>query len=360
MALVLRRFPIRFLVAFPLSLVLTVGVVAQTKMLHVDKPVKLDFHLRSDDEGPSNDSMCDKSGKIFVTISDGISDDRFDRPLLKFDKSGAFKAEFPTSRKSLGLSDYEDHHEPSALLPDGGIARLVWSRDGMSLARFTAEGKLESRTKLDGPAHPMTLPYQMAVFPSGEILVSGLENCRSVRCYGPFKSFTAIYDQAGHLLKRLAIREDDEIDAAAEIGDSRYASGPMYGNRAVAGGKIRLGDDGNAYLMRRTSPATVYVISSSGDLIRTVKIRPARDGWASVDMQVSGERIAVEFSDCSAARCDGSVFAVANAVSGERLTDYADEPRLGTLTCYSSAPERFTFLTVSKDNVLQVINAETK
>ena len=134
----------------------------------------------------------------------------------------------------------------------------------------------------------------------------------------------------------------------------------MYGNRAVSGGKIRLGDDGNVYLMRRTSPATIYVISPSGELVRTVKIEPARHGWASVDMQVSNERIAVEFSDCSAARCDGSVFAVANAVSGERLTDYTDEPRFGTLVCFAAAPERFTFLTVSKDNVLQVINAETK
>jgi len=350
----------RFLVAFPLSLVLTVGVVAQTKTLHVDKPVKLDFHLRSDYEGPSDDSMCDKSGNIFVTISDGISDDRFDRPLLKFDKSGALKAEFPTSRKSLGLSDYEDPHEPSALLFDGGIARLVWSRDGMSLARFTAEGKLESRTQLDGPAHPIILPHQLAAFPSGEILVSGLENCRSRRCIGPFKSFTAIYDQGGHLLKRLAIPEDDEIDAAAEIGDSRYASGPMFGNRAVSGGKIRLGDDGNVYLMRRTSPATVYVISSSGDLVRTVKIQPPRDGWSSVDMQVSGERIALEFSDCSAARCEGSIFSVANAVSGEKLAAYADDAGFGAFACFASAPERFTFLTVSKDNVLQVISAEAK
>jgi hypothetical protein len=205
----------------------------------------------------------------------------------------------------------------------------------------------------------MILPYQLAAFPSGQMLVSGLENCRSRRCFSPFKSFTAIYDQSGHLLKRLSISEDDVIDAAAEIGDSRYARGPMFGNQAVSGGKIRLGDDGNAYLMRRTSPATVYVISSSGDLVRTLKIEPARHGWASVDMQVSKEGIAVEFSDCSAARCDGSVFAVANAVSGERLTDYPDDLHLGTLACFV-APERFTFLTISEENVLQVIDAETR
>jgi hypothetical protein len=263
-----------------LCIALSTGAIAQTKTFHPTKPVMLDFKLGSNDV-PANDIMCDKSGNTFVTIYDPATDDKSDRPMLKFNKSGSLKAEFPTGRKTLGLSD-AGPFEPSALLPNGGIARLVWSRDGMSLERFTAEGKLESGTKLDGLADLSIVPYQVAGFSSGEILVSGLERCRSRRCFAAFKSFTAIYDQAGHLLKRLSISGDDEIDAAAEIGDSRYASGPMFGNRAVSGGKIRLGDDGNAYLMRRTSPAMVYVISSSGEMVRTVKIEPAQQGWASI------------------------------------------------------------------------------
>ena len=313
----------RLLKVLSFCIALSTGAIAQTKTFHPSKPVTLDFKLGSND-APANDVMCDKSGNTFVTIYDPATNDRSDRPMLKFDKSGSLKAEFPTGRKILGLSEYEDPFEPSALLPGGGVARLVWSRDGMSLARFTAEGKLESRTKLEGVDRTRVVPYQLAAFPSGEVLVSGLEGCRSSRCIGGFKSFTAIYDQGGHLLKRLSIPEDDEIDAAAEIGDSRYASGPMFGNRAVSGGKIQLGDDGNVYLMRRTSPATVYVISSSGDVVRTVKIEPAQHGWASIDMQISGERMAIEFSDCSPSRCEGFSFSVANALSGDRLADYAD------------------------------------
>jgi hypothetical protein len=344
--------------ALILYIVLPLTSVAQTKTFHPDRPVRLDFKLGSNDLF-SSDSMCDKSGDIFVTVFDPATDDRGDRPLLKFDNSGSLKAEFPSSRKSLGLSDYEDHFEPSALLPGGGIARLAWAQAGMSLIRFAADGTFASRTKLDGPAGPMILPYQLVAFPSGEILVSGLENCRSRRCFSAFKSFTAIYDKGGHLLKRLSIPEDDEIDAAAEIGDSRYARAPMFGNRAVSGSKARLGDDGNAYLMRSTSPATVYVISSSGDLVRTVKVQPAQNGWASLGMQVSNDRLAIEFSDCSPNRCEGFTFAVADAVTGERLTDFADDSKFGELACFV-APERFTFLTISEKNVLQLINAEPK
>jgi hypothetical protein len=39
--------------------------------------------------------------------------------------------------------------------------------------------------------------------------------------------------------------------------------------------------------MRRTSPATVYVISSSGELLRTLKIEPADTGQMPIDMQVA-------------------------------------------------------------------------
>jgi dipeptidyl aminopeptidase/acylaminoacyl peptidase len=348
----------RFLIAIQLSIFLSLPVLSQTKALHPNDPVKLDFKLGSNDF-PSNDIMCDRSGNTYVTVSDPTSDDRSDRPLLKFDKSGVLKAEFPTSRKSLGLSEYEDHFEPSTPLPNGGIARIAWGQSGMHLVRFAADGKLESRVKLEGPLLPTILPYQAAAFPSGEILVSGLENCRSRRCLGAFKSFTAIYGPIGNLLKHLSIPQDDEIDAAAEIGDSRYARAPMFGNWAVVGGKARLGDDGNVYLMRRTSPATVYVISSSGDLARTLQIQPPRDGWASVDMQVSGEKIAIEFSDCSPSRCEGSIFSIADAKSGRRLSDHADAS-LGTLACFAAAPEQFTFLTVPEKNALRLVAADTK
>ena len=348
----------RFLIAIQLSMVLSLPLLAQTKTLRPNDPVKLDFRLGSNDF-PSNDIMCDRSGNTYVTVSDPTSDDRSDRPLLKFDKSGALQAEFSTSRKSLGFSEYEDHFEPSTPLPNGGIARIAWGRPGMYLVRFAEDGKLESRVKLEGPPVPTILPYQVAAFASGEILLSGLENCRSVRCLGAFKSFTALYSPSGDLIKRLSIPRDDEIDAAAEIGDSRYAAGPMFGNRAVSGGRMRLGDDGNVYLMRHTSPAAVYVISSSGDLARTLQIQPPRDGWASVDMQVSGEKIAIEFSDCSSRRCEGSTLTVADAKSGKRLTDYSDD-NLGTLACFAAESERLTFLTVSEKNALQLVVARAK
>jgi len=136
----------------------------------------------------------------------------------------------------------------------------------------------------------------------------------------------------------------------------------MFGNRAVSSGRARLGDDGNVYLMRRTSPATIYVIASSGDLLRTVSIEPANNGQMPFDMQVAGGRIAVEFSlSCSADHCEGANLTVADATTGQKLSDYSEDKGIGgVFACYSAKPERFTFLRVGDDNRLQMIQASAR
>jgi hypothetical protein len=248
--------------------------------------------------------------------------------------------------------------EPSALLPDGGVARLIWSKDALSVARFSADGILQSRTTLDPPA---ILPYQFIAFPSGEFLVSGLERVHSSKFLGATRSFTAIYDAHGHLIKRLLFPEDEEIDAAAEAGDARYNFIAIGGNRGVSSGKAALGSDGNTYLMRRTSPATVFVISADGELLRTLKIEPENFGQMPRSMQVSDGKIAVEFSlHCAGNICDGSSFSVADATTGQKLADYADTSVYGDFACYSAKPERFTFLTADENGQLQVVQAAAK
>jgi hypothetical protein len=349
----------RVLLALPLLALslfdLTTTCFSQTKTLRREQSQVLPVKLGSNDQPTGG--QCDTKRNLFLTIWNPAGEDPADRPLLMFDSAGLLKARFRSSREDLGLSRYEDHFEPTALLPDGGVARLVWSKNALSVARFTADGKLESRTTLDPPA---ILPYQFVVFPSGELLVSGLEHNHSRRLLSAHTSFTAIYDARGHLLKRLWFAEDAEIDAAAEAGDSRYTFAPMAGNRGISSGKARLGSEGNVYLMRRTSPATVYVISASGELARTLKIEPENFGQMPSDMQVADGRIAMEFSlHCSSDRCEGVSFTIADATTGQKLANYAANNVYGEFACYSANPERFTFL-LTDEKELQMVQAAAK
>jgi hypothetical protein len=198
---------------------------AQSKTLHQEQNHVMNASLGGNDWGLA-DAACDAKGNVFVTAWNPEGEGPADRPLMMFDSAGVLKVHFASVRKDLGLSaaapSYQPPYQPTALVSDGGVARLVWSYDGMSLDVFSADGKLKSKTPLDPPA---IIPYQLAVFPSGESLVSGLEHVHSRRALGAYKSFTAIYSKDGQILKRLSLPEDAEIDAAAELGGLQVRSG---------------------------------------------------------------------------------------------------------------------------------------
>ncbi len=201
-------------------------------------------------------------------------------------------------------------------------------------------------------APPAFTPYYFVVFPGGEILVSGLQR-------GSAKIFTAIYAADGRLFNRLSFPEDQAIDEAVKLGDLRYTRAPLSGNRAISAGRLRLGEDGNAYLMRSTSPAKVYVISSSGELARTLELEPPDAGQTPMEMQLSGGRIAVEFWHCSD-RCETTELAVFDANTGTKVSEFSHQGIFGSLSCFIEKPEKFTFLLVGDDRKLQRITAAVK
>ena len=90
------------------------------------------------------------------------------------------------------------------------------------------------------------------------------------------------------------------------------------------------GDDGFVYLMRATSPATVYVISAAGDVIRKISIGlPTNTGRPDFAIRVVKNRLAVEFNRCPTpsvwVSCKGTVYTLVNATTGQRLADYEAE-----------------------------------
>jgi hypothetical protein len=323
--------------------------LAQTKVLQPQQTINFSVHLGSN-ESLFNDSQCDRQGNTFATIFDPAEDQPGDRPLLMFDNAGKLKARISTSRKPLQLAPYEDAFEPSFLLPGGEVARLAWSKDAVFLVKFSADGKLESRTTLASPAFT---PYYFVVFPEGEMLVSGLQRPKVV-------IFNALYAPDGHLLKRLSFPEDQAIDEAVRLGDARYSpAAPVSGNRAVSAGRLRLGDDGNAYLMRSTSPAKVYVISSAGELLRSLELDPPDIGQTPREMQLSGDRIAIEFWHCSD-QCETPELDLFDANTGKKVSGFSHQGIFGSLSCFTEKPERFTFLTVNDERKLERITAVVK
>jgi hypothetical protein len=134
-------------------------------------------------------------------------------------------------------------------------------------------------------------PCKSQCFARGEILIAGLQ------FYPGYKAGTAIYDPTGHLVKQFVLDGDAEIEPAIEVGDARYARAPEQGNEAASRSVAITGDDGFVYLMRSTSPATVYVIPAVAEVIRKIVVRaPTDTGVPDFGSRVAKNRLAVKFN----------------------------------------------------------------
>jgi hypothetical protein len=341
---------------FALVAAVSVGAThAQTLALRVEKTVVSKSTFGSNDTLAST-GKCDSAGNIYARVFDPANGLQA-RPVLMFDKAGALQTKFASPH--LSELQQRGFEFAFAVLPQGGIAVADWSNPGIHVVKFSPEAKVESDVQLDFASF---IPYQLAVFPSGELFLSGTEDGTQGHRY---KSFAAIYDKAGHLVKRLTLDGDAEIDRAIELGDSRYATrGPSSGNSAAEQGMVATGEDGNIYLVRRRSPAIVHAISSSGDVVRKVVVEPQTSGDMPFEMQLAKGKLAFVFDGWTGSRGSGnSKVMVADASNGERLEHFeggvAGRGFFG-LSCYTPDSGAFTFVSMSGAKHVEITTARRK
>jgi hypothetical protein len=73
-------------------------------------------------------------------------------------------------------------------------------------------------------------------------------------------------------VKQLVLDGDAKVERAIEAGDAKDTSAQQPHTQAVDRSVAITGDDGLVYLMRATSPATVYAISAGGDVVRKITV----------------------------------------------------------------------------------------
>jgi hypothetical protein len=124
------------------------------------------------------------------------------------------------------------------------------------------------------------------------------------------------------------------------------------------------GDDGLVYLMRATSPVTVYAISADGEIVRKIVVgAPGGKGLPDFGVRVAKNRLAVQFRqtcDTTVDSCRTSSYAVVDASTGKRLVEYeTDKGAAGTMACFAPDPDRF-FIFSENQHGLDIVEAEPK
>ena len=196
-------------------------MAAQTKILGAKSRVPVsvagEYH-----GGIAFPTACDEQGRLYVKLvktGPGMVG-----PLFRLSSKGVSEAEFDTSGALINRY---------AVRPDGGVIMMHGDGHSKFVDNFAPDGTRGLSVTLERPPTPF-FPSQLAVFHSGEILISGLQ-------YQPgYKAATAIYDPTGHLIKQVVL--DGDVELERTIAQDTRAQ--QQNNKDVDQSVATTGDDG--------------------------------------------------------------------------------------------------------------------
>jgi hypothetical protein len=297
---------------------------------------------------------CDETGNIYMkSRTDGFS------AIHKYNLAGERVSSFAAST----CPDIKVQIAGGFFVaPDGRVSQVVFSPNDAqsSILVFKDDGSCHSKVKLDTPFSFQ--PYQLAVLPSGAMLISGLRWSVRDKAY---LAYLGLFSAGGTVLKEVDLADESSLEEPAVGKPATLATrDTTKPDPSVTRGDMQLAADGKTYLLRSGSPAEIYAISQGGVVVRRFTIDPAVSGLRPLQIHVDGTRIAVLFQNPG----PGSERTLLKVVDlhGNTIAEYEHLVTDGratlfaTFACYSYPGDRFTFLTTSRDNNLVMKIAEPR
>lgn len=283
---------------------------------------------------------CDSGGNIYARVWAGTDSGAARLSIQEITPDGALTKNFRVAEASRNT----DLAKGIFVSDAGSVYQAARIGDGLYAVEFAGDGSVKSSTALEADARVVD-PWQIAVFGSGGFLLSGLTGKDHRTPY------TAVFAPNGKLVKTIYEPEDEEARQKAESGDEEYTRSNV-GNRFVGLGDVALGSDGNVYLLRGASPALVYVISRTGEVVRKLHIGAGQPGFDARDIKSYAARLAIGF--------DGpDSLVVVTDLEGKTIAGYTVErhkPDWPALACYDA--DGLTFVTVYAERELYLLKAK--
>jgi hypothetical protein len=245
-----------------------------------------------------------------------------------------------------------------AVTPDGELYSLAFASNEISryVLVFKPDGTYKTKIKLS-PGFPL-FPSTLSIFPNGSLLVTGQVYDHDPHM--PKLPFTGIFTSDGSLLKEVSLEDDEKITAllASRDGSVTSPTNPLS-NQAVSWGQAAAASDGNIYVMRWLSPAVFYAVSPGGQVVKRFEVNPGDNLMMPISMHISGNKIAVLFYQRNTF---DEVMKIVD-LEGHEIASY-DEVHEGdkrvpdtfglAFACYTTKPDRFTFLTAGDDHRIEL------
>jgi hypothetical protein len=296
---------------------------------------------------------CDEKGNLYLRPYNSemaISHSVLKGPIQKIDSDGNIVTTYSVSdavpNSSGGVAGVAFF-----VSGDGTLYRIVATNERkptLYILKFGQDGSVDSAIHLQTD---FFVPYQLAVFKSGELLVSGGLGEKQI------EAFTGIFDSTGKLIRKISNSEDEESTKKVQVDASLTFQGSGFISSALASGDVAPGSDGNMYLMRASSPAVIFAISPAGEVVKTFKVDSGDPQFTAITLRSAPGRLAVSF------RRDQSpeLFIKVVDFEGNVLAAYhANDRRLRApfVACY--VPPAFTFFEANSRGPATLDKVEAK
>jgi len=183
--------------------------------------------------------------------------------------------------------------------------------------RFDSDGDLRS----DAVFSDQFIPSSFLPLPSGKFFATGVSLEPSSDGVSE-AVVSGIFGPDARLERHL--RTDRAVKAVSAASDGDDSPGAQT---------VRLGDDGNIYMLLTSDHATVEVVNQSGMILRQLQLQEPFETGVASDMWVSGNRLLVVYEGEADDPKDSYVYVLYDTQSGEILGAYKPE-FLGTLACF--------------------------
>lgn len=307
--------------------------LADATRLQVRSNLQADFH-----GGLLFRPRCDHDGNIYARLAplnQPNSPDHRREPVRRFQADGRLVGTlaFPAHRTDVRASHF-------FVTSNGKVYFAGRSDKEREVYVLVSAGGTDKETLVKLKTHYF-LPYQVAAFDSGEILVSGIHDRLN------HTPITAVFDATGNPLKTIYEPEDESARRKADARDSEYVLPAGSSNSFVTHGDIAIGSDGNAYLLRYTSPALIYVISHRGEVLRKLHIESPSAGMRAHALTAADGQLAVTFLPPASGNGVIEIIDLNGTHLGTLAADEDDTPAW-SLGCYDSSI--FTFFNDKYEN----------
>lgn len=333
--------------------------------------------------------QCDANGNIYVLYGASFEATYIARrrgvslPVSKISLDSKRVVQFPVGELQ-GYAEYQRRSyyvDPNgkfyglvlAYLPNESYKGPRWA-DSL-VVKYKDDGTVDSVVKVGAASGKHFQGWRLAVFLDGSFLITGAEMSEENR---PARPFTAIFDAAGTVVAPLKLSHDAHPprDNPAESGHKSERENRASEDEALSTNQRNGGQDavqwmldvqqglmagslnGNVYLLRASSPAQLYAISSAGSIVRSLEIKPPEPGMRPIQMSLAGQNsLLIELSTGPSRGHPETheTLAVVDPGTGRIVDIYHLPSKANQIPACASSRNEFLFLNTSKDSHLEVV-----